>query len=76
MPPTRSLATASACITSIAVRHGRRVAGADIMQNYIHIAKERVSLETEGLLRTRPMNRAVYEPSSNGNRAPRSHSPA
>ncbi len=45
-----------------AVRNGRRVAGADIVPRYIEIARERVTLAAQGMLRIRPMDRPVYEP--------------
>ncbi len=45
-----------------AVMHNRKAAGADIVPEYIQIAKERVNLASQGLLKTRPMNRPVYEP--------------
>lgn len=44
-----------------AVMHKRRVAGADIVAEYIDVARERVRLAQAGLLKTRPMNRPVYE---------------
>ena len=46
-----------------AVLHGRRAAGADVVAEYIQIAKERVRLAAAGSLRTRPMHRPVYKPS-------------
>src|SRR3990172_7274313 len=49
-----------------AVKHGRRAAGADIVGEYIEIARARVELAAAGLLRTRPMDRPVYEPPKNG----------
>jgi len=49
-----------------AVRHNRRAAGADTVAAYIQTARERVRLETAGLLRTRPLGRPVYEPPRNG----------
>lgn len=45
-----------------AIIHGRRSAGADIVGEYIEIARTRVQLAAAGLLRTRPMDRPVYEP--------------
>lgn len=45
-----------------AVIHNRRAAGADIVEEYIRIARDRVTLAAAGLLRTRPMDRPVYEP--------------
>lgn len=49
-----------------AIRHARRAAGADTVPEYIEIARQRVSLAAAGLLRTRPMDRPVYQPSKNG----------
>ena len=45
-----------------ALLHGRRVAGADIMAEYITIARERVTLAAKGQLKTRPMGRPVHRP--------------
>lgn len=45
-----------------AVLHGRRAAGADVVAEYVEIARERVQLASEGKLRTRPMGRPVYVP--------------
>lgn len=45
-----------------AIRHGRRAAGADIVPEYVALARERIELEWRGELRTRPMTRPVYEP--------------
>lgn len=47
------------------VLHGRRTAGADIVEKYIQIAKERVEKASKGILRTRPMDKPVYEPPIN-----------
>jgi adenine-specific DNA-methyltransferase len=48
-----------------AIRHRRRAAGAEILPDYIDIAKKRIQLESEGRLRTRPMHRPVYTPPKN-----------
>lgn len=45
-----------------ALRHGRRVAGAEIEPRYVDIAWRRLELEARGELRTRPMDRPVYQP--------------
>lgn len=45
-----------------AILHGRRAAGADIIPQYVQIARERVLLAAEGKLRTRPMDRPVHVP--------------
>jgi len=50
-----------------AVRHGRRGAGAEIMPKYIKVARERLHSDFAGTLRTRPMNRPVYDPKAAGN---------
>jgi len=52
--------TAVAC-----VRHNRRVAGADVIKNYLDIAKERIELEKNGLLKTREIGKPIYNPNSN-----------
>jgi adenine-specific DNA-methyltransferase len=45
-----------------AVRHGRRGIGSEIVAEYVEIARERLRQEREGTLRTRPMDREVYNP--------------
>jgi adenine-specific DNA-methyltransferase len=45
-----------------ALRHGRRVAGADTAAKYIRIANVRVLATLNGTIRTRPMGREVYRP--------------
>jgi adenine-specific DNA-methyltransferase len=49
-----------------AIRHGRRGAGAEIVPKYVRIAHERIQQEIEGTLRTRPMNRPIYDPADAG----------
>ncbi|NMC20508.1 MAG: site-specific DNA-methyltransferase [Thermogutta sp.] len=51
-----------------AVRHGRKGAGAEIVPKYVDLAKERIRQELAGTLRTRPMDRPVYDPRQAGNR--------
>ncbi|MBM4033671.1 MAG: site-specific DNA-methyltransferase [Planctomycetes bacterium] len=46
-----------------AIIHERRAAGAEIVPEYIEIAKKRVALASIGALPTRPMDRPVYVPS-------------
>jgi len=48
-----------------AVLHGRKAAGAEIVSEYCDIAETRVRLASQGLLRTRPMDRPIYEPPRN-----------
>ncbi len=50
-----------------AVRHQRKGIGADLEPRYVAIAKERVKQEVAGALKTRPMNKPVYDPVSAGN---------
>ena len=45
-----------------AVRHNRRGAGAETVPKYVQLAKKRIQQELAGTLRTRPMNRPVYNP--------------
>ena len=53
-----------------ALIHGRKAIGAEIMPEYIEIAKERIRLAEQGLLRIRPMERSVYDPSGNKDSIP------
>ena len=50
-----------------AVRHGRKGAGSEVIANYVKIAHDRIREELQGTLRTRPMNRPVYDPVKAGN---------
>jgi adenine-specific DNA-methyltransferase len=45
-----------------AVKHGRYGMGCDVVSEYVNIAWERLHLLKSGLLRTRPMDRPVYDP--------------
>jgi len=45
-----------------AVRHARRAAGSELSGKYHETALERLALEARGALKTRPMDRPVYEP--------------
>lgn len=47
------------------VLHGRKSAGADISEKYLSIAKERVISAGDGTLKTRPLDKPVYEPDEN-----------
>ncbi|MCP4345977.1 MAG: site-specific DNA-methyltransferase [Desulfobacterales bacterium] len=51
-----------------AIRHGRRGAGAETLRKYVEIARERIRKAAEGSLRTRPMDRPVYDPKKAGNK--------
>jgi len=50
-----------------AIRHNRRGAGAEIVPKYIELAKDRIQQELAGTLRTRPMDKPVYDPIEAGN---------
>ena len=50
-----------------AIRHGRRGAGAEIFPKYLTMAHDRIEAERAGTLRTRPMNKPVYDPIEAGN---------
>jgi len=45
-----------------ALLHNRRGAGAEIEDKYVDIARNRIRQAIDGTLRTRPMNRAIYDP--------------
>lgn len=45
-----------------ALKHGRIGLGCDTVQKYVDVAWERVKLFEAGVLRTRPMDRPVYDP--------------
>ena len=51
-----------------AIRHNRRGAGAEVVKKYIEIAHERIQQEVNGILRTRPMRKPVYDPNLDGNK--------
>lgn len=50
-----------------AIRHNRRGIGSEIYSKYVEIAKERINSEIAGTLKTRPMNKPVYDPIEAGN---------
>jgi len=60
------LGTGSSIIA--AVRHDRRGAGAETVKKYINLAIDRIKEEIKGTLRTRPMNKPIYDPKTAGNR--------
>jgi adenine-specific DNA-methyltransferase len=53
----------SAAVASVI--HGRKSAGADISEKYLSIAKERIVSASNGTLKTRPLDKPVYEPDEN-----------
>lgn len=50
-----------------AFRHNRRACGAELIKKYVAIARQRLADESVGLLKTRPMNKPVYDPIAAGN---------
>lgn len=53
-----------------ALMHNRRAIGAEIVPEYVQVARERVSLAERGALRIRPMERSVYDPNAPGRSVP------
>lgn len=53
-----------------ALMHDRRAAGAEIVKEYVEIAKKRLELAERGMLRVRPMERKVYDPYNKTNYVP------
>jgi adenine-specific DNA-methyltransferase len=47
-----------------ALKHGRRAYGCDLDNEYIKVAWERVHMLRAGEMRTRPMNKPVYDPNA------------
>ncbi len=45
-----------------ALMHQRKAVGAEIVPEYVRVARERITAAEEGRLRVRPMGRPVYEP--------------
>ncbi|MCE5209985.1 MAG: site-specific DNA-methyltransferase [Deltaproteobacteria bacterium] len=50
-----------------AIRHKRRGAGAEMSSKYIDLAKSRIGQELDGTLKTRPMDKPIYDPVEAGN---------
>jgi adenine-specific DNA-methyltransferase len=50
-----------------AIRHKRRGAGAETVERYIELARKRIKEELDGTLRTRPMDKPIYDPKEAGN---------
>jgi adenine-specific DNA-methyltransferase len=48
--------------TAAAVKNGRRGMGCELVEEYHRVAVERTALAMEGQLRTRPMNKPIYDP--------------
>ncbi len=49
-----------------AVRHKRKGIGAELVQQYVDIAYERINQAVNGILKTRPMDRPVFDPEKAG----------
>lgn len=50
-----------------AIRNNRRGAGAETLPKYVVLAHDRIRKEIAGTLKTRPMNKPVYDPEEAGN---------
>lgn len=50
-----------------ALMHGRKGYGCDTMMKYVKIAQDRINQLKKGTLKTRPMNKPVYNPKSKEN---------
>lgn len=59
-----------------AVLNGRRAAGAEIVAEYVRIARERIELAMRRELKTRPMGRPIHEPSPTSSLLRRDGGPA
>ncbi len=51
-----------------AILHNRRGAGAEIEKKYVKLARSRITKAVNGTLKTRPMNKPVYDPKENGDK--------
>jgi adenine-specific DNA-methyltransferase len=51
-----------------AIRHNRKGAGAEFIPDYVDIAYERIYKQLGGNLKTRPMNKPIYDPGESGNK--------
>lgn len=49
-----------------AVRHKRKGIGAELVQQYVDIAYDRINQAVNGILKTRPMDRPVFDPEEAG----------
>jgi adenine-specific DNA-methyltransferase len=45
-----------------ALKHGRRGVGCDVVDEYVEVAWERIFQLRSGMLKTRPMDKPVYDP--------------
>jgi adenine-specific DNA-methyltransferase len=59
------LGVGSTAIASL--KHDRNAYGCDIMREYVNTALDRVKQFHEGTLRTRPMNKPIYDPTGKSN---------
>lgn len=49
-----------------ALKHGRKAVGSEVQGDYCEIARERMQQGATGFLKSRPMNRPVYDPQKAG----------
>jgi len=50
-----------------AIKHNRKGAGSEIFPKYVKLTYERIKQALSGILKTRPMNKPVYDPEKAGN---------
>lgn len=50
-----------------AIRHNRKGIGAETVPKYVELSRRRIKQELAGTLRTRPMNKPIYDPVEAGN---------
>ena len=55
----------SGTTAAAAVLHGRKVAGAELYDKYIQVAKKRIEEASNGVLKYRPRDKPVYQPNKN-----------
>ncbi|MCL6450912.1 MAG: site-specific DNA-methyltransferase, partial [Acetobacteraceae bacterium] len=53
-----------------ALMHGRRAVGAEIVPEYVEVARQRIRMAEQGVLRIRPRERPVYDPNAPGEAVP------
>jgi len=51
-----------------AIKNNRKGIGSEVKNEYLEIANERINQAVNGTLKTRPLNRPVYNPESAGNK--------
>ncbi len=65
--PRNSIDTSASSPIREAVRHERKGIGAESYPEHVEIAHRRIGQELNGALRTRPMGKAIYDPTQASN---------